>query len=89
MNALYKKCLHYCSHFTSVQSAIKARKKNFQTRRGSSGDSLIIKKFYLQNRIEEEQRTKFYQICQERYQGQTQVNFSRGVRYTVEPIGFL
>ena len=58
-------------------------------RRGSSGDSLIIKNFYLQYRIEEEQRTEFYQICQERYQGQTQVNFSCGVRYTVEPIGFL
>ena len=51
MIALYKKCLHYCSHFTSVQSAIKPRKKNFQTRRGSSGDSLIMKNFYLQYRI--------------------------------------
>ena len=73
----------------SMQSSIKAREIYFQTGCGSLGDSLIIKNFYLQYRIDEEQRTEFYQICQERYQGQTQVNFSCGVRYTVEPIGFL
>ena len=54
-----------------MQTGIKAREIYFQAQRGSSGDSFIIKNFYLQHRIGGEQRTEFHQICQERYQGQT------------------
>ena len=43
MNALYKKCLHYCSHFISAQSGIKPRKIYFQARRGSSGKTFICR----------------------------------------------
>ena len=48
---------------------LKVREIYFQTQRGFSG-YLIIKNFYFHYRIGGEQRTRFHQICQERFQGQ-------------------
>ena len=61
-----------------MQSDIKERELYFQTRRGSLGDSLIIKNFYLQNRIGGKQRTEFHQICQERCHRQTKKDLPCG-----------
>ena len=48
---------------------LKVREIYFQTQHGFSG-YLIIKNFYFHYRIGGEQRTRFHQICQRRFQGQ-------------------